>query len=297
MDTVETKRKPILGILSLILFGISLLPALGIVSVFGIILGVIAIFREPKLLAILGTIFSCISLAISPAAWLILASLWFSVACKIMDCPNMIADSVQQSLEKPENKKAIGEFIAKGIEQQQNNSADANKKPMASLLVSNKQGFQTIEYKDTPNAMSNSAHNNVEKDIGSFKFKAFDRYQTSPNYQSVYLNGFIEKPQDQPLDSFIQAYTTSYITPTHPNVVITPMKPITIKNSCSETLKTAELRLFSGFADGHEEVVAYIDGGFYVAMLIVSAPNREELMKANADFTDTIINGMCFGIN
>jgi hypothetical protein len=76
----DTKESKALGILSIVIGGISLAPFLGVVSVVGLVLGVIGLIKSTeKLLPIIGTAISTVGVLTSP-------SLWFLMACLFGQC-------------------------------------------------------------------------------------------------------------------------------------------------------------------------------------------------------------------
>jgi hypothetical protein len=99
--TVEqlSKQTPVLGILSIVFGGISMIPLLGIVSPIGLILGIIALVKRQKITGIIGTSVSVLGVATSPI-------LWALVVCSInpsSDSCNVESRSsrIERSVEAP----------------------------------------------------------------------------------------------------------------------------------------------------------------------------------------------------
>lgn len=79
-----SKSTPVLGILSIVFGGISMLPLLGIVSPLGVILGIIALVKKQKITGVIGTSISVVGVATSPLLWALVLCLLNpeSEACK-----------------------------------------------------------------------------------------------------------------------------------------------------------------------------------------------------------------------
>jgi hypothetical protein len=98
-NTNSEKKTPVLGILSTIAGGISLIPFLGVVSPVGLILGVIGLVKEtPKLMSIIGTSLSVLGVATSPILWALVACTFDSAQCETdaKETP-VIEQSVEES--------------------------------------------------------------------------------------------------------------------------------------------------------------------------------------------------------
>lgn len=69
--TVEqmSKTTPVLGILSIVFGGLSMLPLLGIVSPIGLILGIVALVKKQKITGVIGTSISVLGVVTSPILW------------------------------------------------------------------------------------------------------------------------------------------------------------------------------------------------------------------------------------
>lgn len=86
-----SKSTPVLGILSIVFGGISMVPLLGIVSPIGLVLGIIALVKKQRITGVIGTSISTLGIATSPLLWaLVLCTANPSAdACKPKDKPAM----------------------------------------------------------------------------------------------------------------------------------------------------------------------------------------------------------------
>ena len=92
-------KKPILGILSTIFGGISMVPFLGIVSPLGLILGVIGLWKDSKkLMSIIGTSISVVGILTSPTLWVAVSCTLDSESCVVQDEDTASLNEIKNSL-------------------------------------------------------------------------------------------------------------------------------------------------------------------------------------------------------
>lgn len=89
------KNISVLGLLSTIFGGLSLVPFLGIFSVPGLILGIIGLIKKGGTLAIVGTALSAVGVATSPTLW--------AIAICSVD-PQSCEQTVENKLESAESR-------------------------------------------------------------------------------------------------------------------------------------------------------------------------------------------------
>ncbi|MDG1285983.1 MAG: hypothetical protein P8P30_00285 [Rickettsiales bacterium] len=78
------KKISVLGLLSIIFGGLSMVPLMGILSFPGLVLGVIGLVRKGGTLAIVGTVLSCVGVATSPTLWAMVGCTFNPSACEEM---------------------------------------------------------------------------------------------------------------------------------------------------------------------------------------------------------------------
>ena len=79
-------KKPVLGILSTIFGGISMVPLLGMASPVGLILGVIGLWKDgKKLMSIIGISISILGILTSPTLWVAVICTLGSESCVVQD--------------------------------------------------------------------------------------------------------------------------------------------------------------------------------------------------------------------
>ena len=92
-------KKPILGILSTIFGGISMVPFLGIVSPLGLILGVIGLWKDSKkLMSIIGTCISILGVVTSPILWAAVSCTLNSESCVADEDTTTSLNEIKDSL-------------------------------------------------------------------------------------------------------------------------------------------------------------------------------------------------------
>jgi hypothetical protein len=85
---------PILGILSIVLGGISLIPFFGVFALIGLILGVLGIVKKQYSTAIIGTVVSVVGIATSPIVWATMQGGFCKVAhCQFENTSHLHADT------------------------------------------------------------------------------------------------------------------------------------------------------------------------------------------------------------
>lgn len=281
-DTIEIpgelppkkKRKPIISILSIVIAAVSMLPMLGIASLLGLLLGIVGIFRERHVTAIIGAVLSAVSLIISPTAWALLASVWLGVYCQVSDCGAIVSKGVQKALENPKNQQIITSIV-------QNAQS-------ASGSVMYPKEWEKKSFDQMPESTS--------KSIFAKSSFLMNSYSASPNFTAIFLDGLFQKPADESLDTFIATQNTNLFAAKHPGLKVTVMEPVNINNLASKELNKAQLRAYSDSALATQEVAAYIDGGTYVYVVVISAPNYDEMMKAWPIFSDLLTNRVIFSV-
>jgi|CXWL01.1.fsa_nt_gi hypothetical protein len=253
-----SKSTPVLGILSIVFGGISMLPFLGVVSPIGLILGIIALVKKQKITGVIGTSISAIGIATSPI-------LWGIVICTVNPsaCP-----------EKTDSNEMKTVKSSQVIAPQSNYSSS----------LSYPQGWEAKKFKDNPADANLTIH--------TFSEREFKGYRIVPDSRVIMMHEVFKKDPSDTIETFITKFIDTNLRPKHPNIVVTPMDSLTIDN---KPLSTAHLRMLSNSSLGNMEVVAYIDGGTHVFMFVVSAPNRDELMgKAWAAFSDILLHKIRF---
>ncbi len=253
-----SKSTPVLGILSIVFGGISMLPFLGVVSPIGLILGIVALVKKQKITGVIGTSISAIGIATSPI-------LWGIVICTVNPsaCP-----------EKTDSNELKTVKSSQVIAPQSNYSSS----------LSYPQNWEAKKFKDNPADASLTAH--------TFSEREFKGYRVVPDSRVIMMHEVFKKDPSDTIEAFITKFIDTNLRPKHPNIVVTPMDSLTIDN---KPLSTAHLRMLSNSSLGNIEVVAYIDGGTHVFMFVVSAPNRDELMgKAWATFSDILLHKIRF---
>jgi hypothetical protein len=116
----DASSKQVLGILSTVFGGLSMVPFLGIVSPLGFILGVIGLFKDPKkLMAIIGTSISALGMLTSPVLWTTIACTLDSESCKTEEIANKtlstIDDKYGEELGNEINK--LGERLGEELQE------------------------------------------------------------------------------------------------------------------------------------------------------------------------------------
>lgn len=92
-------KKPILGILSTIFGGISMVPLLGLVSPIGLLLGVIGLWKDSKkLMSIIGTCISILGVATSPTLWVTVSCVLGSESCVTDEDTTTSLNEIKDSL-------------------------------------------------------------------------------------------------------------------------------------------------------------------------------------------------------
>ncbi len=125
----------------------------------------------------------------------------------ISDCPTLIAQSVQKTIENPKTQEAVKEMVSQ--------AASAS----SSIPFS-------PEWQETPFDEQGGSSNLTVYPKISFHSKKFYR---NPNYQAVLLFDIVKKDPAMPIEGFIDSFVAEHIRPQHPQIVVTNMDPVTIK--------------------------------------------------------------------
>lgn len=250
-----SKSTPVLGILSIVFAGISLLPFLGVVSPIGLILGIIALVKKQKITGVIGTSISALGIATSPI-------LWALVVCTINPSSDMCKPNVNAT------SKVDGGLLGSSY----------------SSSVEYPQTLTAKKFKENPEDVNLTIH--------AFSEQEFKKYRSVPDSKAIILHEVFKKDPNETVEMFITRFVDTNLRPKNPNLVVTPMDSVTTDN---KQFPTAHLRMLSNSSLGNEEIAAYIDGGSHVFILVVSSPNRDELMKrAWSEFSDILLHKVRF---